>query len=127
MSNVPEKLLYTATHEWLKREGKNYKIGITDHAQSELTDVVFVEFEKKGKKVKKGDVVANVESVKTVSEIYAPVSGTVTELNDALTKSPENINRDPYGEGWFVIIEPDAETDSAELLSPAAYRKAIGE
>jgi glycine cleavage system H protein len=127
MSNVPENLLYTSTHEWLKREGKHFRIGITDHAQSELTDVVFVEFVKKGKRVKKGEVVANVESVKTVSEIYAPVGGTVTELNENLIKSPESINRDPYGEGWFVVIEPDNETDAGELLSPDAYRKAIGE
>ncbi|MBX8631672.1 MAG: glycine cleavage system protein GcvH [Thermoplasmata archaeon] len=127
MSNIPDDLLYTKTHEWLKKEGKLYRIGITDHAQSELTDVVFVEFEKKGKMVGAGDVVATVESVKTVSEIYAPVPGTISEINEILLKSPEKINSDPYGEGWFLLLEPSGGMETASLLSPEAYRRTIGE
>lgn len=124
MSNVPEELGYTDTHEWIKKESGGWRIGITDHAQSEITDVVYVEFPKKGKKVKKGDVVATVESVKTVSEVYAPVAGEILEVNETITDHPEAINEDPYGRGWFVLIRPEGDE---KLLSAQEYRKVIGE
>ncbi|MBX8636251.1 MAG: glycine cleavage system protein GcvH [Thermoplasmata archaeon] len=125
MSTVPEDLYYTKTHEWVRKEKEGYRIGITDHAQSELTDVVYVEFEKPGKNVKTGDVVASVESVKTVSEIYAPVDGTIISVNEAVAKKPERINQDPYGEGWFIVLRPASGGEG--LLSAPDYRKAIGE
>lgn len=106
-------------------EEGGWKVGITDHAQSELTDVVFVEFEKVGKKVAKGDVVASVESVKTVSEVYSPAAGEIAAVNSSVTEKPESINQDPYGAGWFVVIKPEGEKE--ELLDAAGYRKIIGE
>jgi len=125
MSMIPEDLYYTKTHEWVRKEKEGYRMGITDHAQSELTDVVYVEFEKAGKAVKTGDVVASVESVKTVSEIYAPVDGTILSVNEAVVKKPERINQDPYGDGWFVVLKPSSGGES--LLTAQEYRKAIGE
>jgi len=124
MSRVPEELEYTDTHEWIRKEQGNWKIGITDHAQGELTDVVYVEFAPKGKRVKKGEAVATIESVKTVSEVYAPVDGEVVEVNQEITEHPERINEDPYGSGWFIVLKPLAE---AKLLSASEYRKLIGE
>ncbi len=125
ISVVPEELKYTRSHEWVKLEEGGWKVGITDHAQSELTDVVFVEFEKVGKKVAKGDVVASVESVKTVSEVYSPAAGEIAAVNSSVTEKPESINQDPYGSGWFVVIKPEGENE--ELLDAAGYRKIIGE
>lgn len=125
MSTIPEELYYTKTHEWMRKEKDGYRMGITDHAQAELTDIVYVEFEKAGKTVKRGDVVASVESVKTVSEIYAPVDGTIISTNDIVSKKPERINQDPYGEGWFVLLGPSS--NDAVLLSASEYRKIIGE
>ncbi len=125
MSTIPEELYYTKTHEWLRKESEGYRIGITDHAQAELTDIVYVEFEETGRMVKAGDVVASVESVKTVSEIYAPLDGNIVSVNENISKNPERINRDPYGDGWFVLIKPSSE--SAALLSASEYRKVIGE
>ncbi len=125
MSTIPEELYYTKTHEWMRKEKDGYRMGITDHAQAELTDIVYVEFEKAGKAVKRGDVVASVESVKTVSEIYAPVDGTIISTNDIVSKKPERINQDPYGEGWFVLLGPSS--NDAVLLSASEYRKIIGE
>lgn len=125
MSLVPDELQYTKSHEWVRREGDGWRIGITDHAQSELTDVVFVEFEKVGKKLKKGDMVASVESVKTVSEVYSPVEGELVAVNTAVTDLPEKVNQDPYGEGWFALVRQSGGTE--ELLSASDYRKLIGE
>lgn len=125
MSRVPEELQYTRSHEWVKSETNGWKVGITDHAQAELTDVVFVEFEKVGKKLKKGDVVANVESVKTVSEVFSPVDGEIAAVNTAVSEKPEKVNKDPYGEGWFVVIKPSGAGE--DLLKAADYRKLIGE
>ncbi len=125
MSVVPDELQYTRSHEWVKSEDKGWKVGITDHAQAELTDVVFVEFEKVGKKLKKGDMVASVESVKTVSEVYSPVDGEIVEVNSSLAEKPEKVNQDPYEEGWFAIIKPSGQGE--ELLKAAEYKKLIGE
>ena len=126
MTNVPESLRYTKDHEWAKIEGNRVRVGITDHAQSELTDVVYVELPPAGKAVKQGDVLGTVESVKAVSEIFAPVSGKVVEVNKALEDSPEQVNKDPYGSGWMVVLEPSDAAEATSLLDAGAYRKLIG-
>ncbi|TLZ69419.1 MAG: glycine cleavage system protein GcvH [Methanobacteriota archaeon] len=127
MSNVPETLRYTKDHEWAKLEGKRARIGITDYAQTELTDVVFVELPPIGKVVKQGETLGTVESVKAVSEIFAPVSGKVVEVNKALEEKPEIVNKDPYGEGWMVVLEASEPTRADSLMDAAAYRKHIGD
>ena len=127
MSNVPETLRYTKDHEWAKLEGKRARIGITDYAQTELTDVVFVELPPMGKVVKQGETLGTVESVKAVSEIFAPVSGKVVEVNKALEEKPEIVNKDPYGEGWMVVLEASEPTRADSLMDAAAYRKHIGD
>ncbi len=127
MSNVPEGLRYTKDHEWAKLEGNRARIGITDHAQNELTDVVYVELPAIGKTVKQGDVLGTVESVKAVSEIYAPMSGKVAEVNKSLENAPEIVNKDPYGAGWMVLLELADPPEVAKLLDTNAYRKLIGE
>src|SRR6266542_4877980 len=99
--NVPDDLLYTETHEWIKREGENVRVGITDHAQSELTDVVYVELPKMDRQANAKEAVAVVESVKAASDIYVPVKGTIVEINTALEADPALINRNPYAKGWF--------------------------
>ncbi|MEP7070851.1 MAG: glycine cleavage system protein GcvH [Verrucomicrobiota bacterium] len=124
--NVPDDLLYTATHEWIRREGDQVRIGITDHAQAELTDVVFVETPKVGREVKAKEAVAVVESVKAASDIYAPVAGTVTETNEALANSPALVNTDPFGEGWLFAVKVANEDDLKNLQDAAAYRSATG-
>jgi glycine cleavage system H protein len=122
--NVPEDLLYTSSHEWLRREGENVRVGITDHAQAELTDVVYVELPKIGAALEARATIAVVESVKAASDIYAPVKGTVVEANSALESNPALINTDPYGEGWiFVLKVADAE-ELKSLQNAAAYRAA---
>ena len=127
MSNVPETLRYTKDHEWAKLEGKRARIGITDYAQTELTDVVFVELPPVGKVVKQGEPLGTVESVKAVSEIFAPVGGKVVEVNKALEEKPEIVNKDPYGEGWMVVLEASEPTRADSLMDAAAYRKHIGD
>ena len=127
MSKVPETLRYTKDHEWAKLEGKRARIGITDYAQTELTDVVFVELPPIGKVVKQGEPLGTVESVKAVSEIFAPVGGKVVEVNKALEEKPEIVNKDPYGEGWMVVLEAADPTQAKSLLDAGAYRKLIGE
>ena len=127
MSNVPETLRYTKDHEWAKLEGKRARIGITDYAQTELTDVVFVELPPIGKVVKQGETLGTVESVKAVSEIFAPVSGKVVEVNKALEEKPEIVNKDPYGEGWMVVLEASEAARADSLMDAAAYRKHIGD
>jgi glycine cleavage system H protein len=123
--NVPEDLLYTETHEWIRREGDNIRIGITDHAQSELTDVVYVEVPKKDRQVNAKEATAVVESVKAASDIYAPVKGTVVEGNKALETDPGLINREPYGQGWIFILKIDNPEDLKSLKDAAAYNKQI--
>jgi len=127
MSVVVPDLKYTKDHEWVKVEGKLAQVGITDHAQAELTEIVFVELPSIGKEVRVGEVLGNVESVKTVSEVFAPVSGTVKEANGKLVDSPELLNKEPYGLGWVAVIEMSDPGELASLMSADAYRKLIGE
>jgi glycine cleavage system H protein len=124
--NVPDDLLYTESHEWIKREGDNVRVGITDHAQSELTDVVYVELPKKDRQVNAREAIAVVESVKAASDIYAPVKGTVVDANKALEADPGLINREPYGQGWIFVLKIDKADDLKQLKDAAAYRKQIG-
>ena len=127
MSNIPENLRYTKDHEWVRLEGPRATVGITDHAQSELTDVVYVELPQVGKAVKAGDILGTVESVKAVSEIFAPVGGKVVEVNKALADVPEVVNKDPYGKGWMVVVEVADPGEVQRLMDAGAYRKHIGE
>ncbi len=122
--NIPEDLQYTKSHEWVRIEGDTATIGITDHAQDELGDVVFVELPEEGDTFDAGESFGTVESVKAVSDLYAPVGGEVVEVNSALEDAPENINEDPYGEGWIVKLRI---TDEADLLSPEEYEKVVEE
>jgi glycine cleavage system H protein len=127
LSNIPDGLRYTKDHEWAKLEGKRVRMGITDFAQSELTDVVYVETPPVGKAVKQGEVLGTVESVKAVSEIFAPVSGKVVEVNRTLADEPERVNKDPYGTGWMVVLETTNADEVKALMDAAAYRRHIGE
>lgn len=124
--NVPDDLLYTETHEWIKREGENVRVGITDHAQAELTDVVYVELPKVDRPVKAKEAVAVVESVKAASDLYAPVKGTVVEVNKALEADPGLINREPYGQGWIFVLRIDHQDELGKLKDAAAYKSQIG-
>ncbi|MEY2497416.1 MAG: glycine cleavage system protein [Verrucomicrobiota bacterium] len=124
--NVPDDLFYTESHEWIRREGDNARVGITDHAQAELTDVVYVELPKVDRQVNAKEATAVVESVKAASDIYAPVKGTVVEVNNALEGNPALINTDPFGEGWIFVLKMDAPDDVKQLKDAAAYRQAIG-
>ena len=124
--NVPDDLLYTESHEWIKREGDNIRVGITDHAQAELTDVVFVEVPKKDRPVNAKEAVAVVESVKAASDIYSPVKGTIVEGNKALEADPGLINREPFGQGWIFLLKIDNADDLKNLKDAAAYKKQIG-
>ncbi|MBM3823072.1 MAG: glycine cleavage system protein GcvH [Verrucomicrobia bacterium] len=126
MSNVPDGLKYAKSHEWVKVEGGAAVVGITDHAQHELTDVVFVELPPLGASVKAGAPCAVVESVKTASDIYSPVTGVVRAVNPALTGNPALVNSDPYGEGWFFRVELASADEVAGLLSSDSYRAQIG-
>ncbi|HVL47821.1 MAG TPA: glycine cleavage system protein GcvH [Candidatus Thermoplasmatota archaeon] len=124
-TKVPEHLRYTAEHEWVRVEGKVATLGITDYAQDALTDVVFVELPDVGESFKHGDSMGVVESTKSVSDIYAPVSGKIVEVNTALEDKPELLNDDPYGEGWFAKIEMSDPSEAGKLLDAAGYRKTI--
>jgi glycine cleavage system H protein len=124
--NVPDDLLYTESHEWIKRESDNVRVGITDHAQSELTDVVYVELPKMDRQANAKEAIAVVESVKAASDIYAPVKGTVVEINKALEADPGLINREPYGQGWIFILKLDNADDLKQLKDAEAYKKQIG-
>ena len=119
--NIPQNLKYSKEHEWVKLEGTRATIGITDFAQSQLGDVVFVEVPELDKKVKAGDGLAVVESVKAVSDIYAPLAGSVVEINENLGDAPEAVNQDPYGEGWIAVLEIADEKELEGLLDAAAY------
>ena len=126
MSNVPEDLKYAETHEWLRVEGENATVGISDHAQAELTDIVYVELPAVGAQAETGKTIAVVESVKAASDIYSPVSGTVTEVNSALASSPALVNTDPYGAGWLFKLKIANAAEIAALKTPAAYLAQIG-
>jgi glycine cleavage system H protein len=123
--NVPDDLQYAETHEWLRLEGETARVGITDHAQAELTDIVYVELPKIGAQVKKGQPVAVVESVKAASDIYSPISGTIREINSALEADPGLLNRDPYGDGWLFRISMEAGEEIELLKDPQTYRNQI--
>jgi len=127
LSNVPETLRYTKDHEWARVEGNRAHVGITDYAQDQLTDVVYVELPPVGKAIKQGDALGTVESVKAVSEIFAPISGKVIDVNKALADKPELVNKDPYGEGWMVVLEAADPSQANALMDAAAYRGHIGE
>lgn len=123
MTNIPDELLYTKTHEWVKRiNQREVIVGITDHAQQQLKDIVFVELPSIGKVVKAGAACAVVESVKAAYDIYAPLSGKVTKINQKIQEKPELVNKDPYSEGWFLYIEISNPDELNKLLSPAQYR-----
>jgi glycine cleavage system H protein len=124
--NVPDDLLYTDSHEWIKREGDNVRVGITDHAQAELTDVVYVELPKADREANAREAIAVVESVKAASDIYAPVKGKVVETNKALESNPALINTDPFGQGWIFVLKIGNPDDLKQLKDAAAYRKQIG-
>ena len=124
--NVPDYLLYTDTHEWIKREGDNVRVGITDHAQSELTDVVYVELPKMDRQANAKEAIAVIESVKAASDIYAPVKGTVVEVNKALEADAGLINREPYGQGWIFVLKVENPDDLKNLKDAAAYETQIG-
>jgi glycine cleavage system H protein len=126
MSNVPSDLKYAKSHEWVRVAGGVGTVGISDHAQQELTDVVFVELPAVGRKVKAGEPCAVVESVKTASDIYSPVSGEITEVNKAVADSPALVNTDPYKAGWFFKIKLSTDAELNALLTPEQYEKQIG-
>ena len=126
MSNVPQDLKYAETHEWLRVEGENGTVGISDHAQAELTDIVYVELPAVGAKAEAGKTIAVVESVKAASDIYSPVSGTVTEVNPALASNPALVNTDPYGEGWLFKLKITDAAGVAALKTPADYLAQTG-
>jgi glycine cleavage system H protein len=129
VSNVPDDLLYTPEHEYVARttDPAVVRIGITDYAQGELGDVVFVRLPKKGDRLTAHQAFGEIEAVKAVSELYSPVAGEVTEINDALDSDSGVVNRDPYGEGWMVKIRVSSQAELKELLTPSAYRSHIGE
>jgi glycine cleavage system H protein len=123
--NVPDDLRYSSDHEWVRTEGATLRVGITDYAQDALGDVVYVEVPEVGAVVAAGAKVSEVESTKSVSDIFAPVSGTITEVNPDLSEAPERLNEDPYGGGWICIITPDDPAAADALLDAAAYTALI--
>jgi glycine cleavage system H protein len=125
--SYPETYKYTKEHEWVLVDGNTGTIGITDHAQSELGDIVYVDLPKVGQKVEKGKSFGSVESVKAVSDIYSPVAGEVSAINELLTSNPEKLNEDPHGAGWLIKVNLTSESDTAGLMSAEDYQKYIGE
>lgn len=123
--NFPENLRYTKDHEWIRVEGNEAIIGITDFAQHELGDIVYVEVETIGKELNAGDIFGTVEAVKTVSDLYLPVAGTVTELNSKLNQNPDLVNTDPYGEGWMVKMKFNNSADIDALMDAKAYQDLV--
>jgi len=119
--NVPEDLMYTEKHEWIRKDGNEAIIGITDFAQGELGDIVFVEIETAGETLLKGGTFGTIEAVKTVSDLFMPVSGYVSEVNPILASKPEQVNKDPYGEGWMIRIKMENPREIDELLTPEKY------
>ena len=123
--NVPDQLRYSRDHEWVGRDGDVVRVGITDYAQDALGDVVFVQAPAVGTKIDAGQTFGEIESTKSVSDVYAPVSGTVVEVNDALAEAPQSLNDDPYGDGWICTIRMSAPDEYDELLDAAAYLQLI--
>lgn len=125
--NIPDNIRYTRDHEWVAEgDSARLRVGITDYAQDALGDIVFVQVPAIGTKVQAGITFSEVESTKSVSDIYAPVSGTIVEVNTDLSDSPQLVNEDPYGKGWICIIEPDADADTSHMLDAAAYKDLVG-
>jgi glycine cleavage system H protein len=124
--NFPENLRYTKDHEWVKLEGDVATIGVTDFAQQELGDIVYVEIETKGKSLTAETVFGSVEAVKTVSDLFLPISGTINEVNPLLESQPELVNTDPYGEGWMIKMTVENPDDVKKLMDAAAYEKLVG-
>jgi glycine cleavage system H protein len=124
--NIPAELKYTKDHEWVRIEGNIAVVGITDFAQGELGDIVFVDIDSVGDELNAGDVFGSVEAVKTVSDLYLPLSGKVVEFNEELESEPELVNTDPYGKGWIIKLEIAAGADQSELLSADQYNEVIG-
>ena len=122
---IPEKLLYTKEHEWVKKEDGQVTIGITDFAQSQLGDIIFLELPEVGQKIVSGEPFGEIEAVKTVSELYAPINGTVIEINEDLEDNPDNINQDCYGSGWIIKVELDVALDKDNLLNHKDYGSMI--
>ena len=127
MENVPADLKYTKDHEWAKPDGKRYRIGITAFAQEQLGDVVFVELPKVGTKVTARQAFGVVESVKAVSDLFAPLSGEIVEINPDLPNAPQTVNQDPYGKGWMIVIAPSKTGEWNELLTASQYEQFLGE
>ena len=128
MSELPGDLLYTNDHEWLRREDDgSITIGVTDHAQAALGDLVYVELPEVGQDVESGGDMAVVESVKAASDVYSPIDGTVVAINEDLADDPEKANADPYGDGWIVRVQPSGDVDESALLTPDAYRNLLDE
>ena len=128
MSDLPGDLLFTTEHEWLRREDDgSVTVGITDHAQAALGDLVYVELPEVGQDVDSGGDMAVVESVKAASDVYAPIDGSVVAVNEELADDPEKINAEPYGDGWIVRLQPAADIDESELMTPDAYQALLDE
>ncbi len=125
--NFPNDLQYAETHEWVRREAAGALIGITDYAQSELTDIVFVELPEAGRHVAPGEEIASLESVKAVGYVYAPLAGTIVAVNEKLSRTPELVNQDPYGEGWIARLTPDEGGETVDLVDAAGYQRKIQE
>lgn len=124
--NIPSTLKYTEDHEWVKIDGDYAFVGITDFAQGELGDIVYVEIETEGEELSKGDVFGTVEAVKTVSDLFMPVSGTIEEVNSELDGAPETVNQDPYEKGWMIKIKISNPSEFDELLDAESYRSVVG-
>lgn len=124
--NFPENLKYTKDHEWVLLEGEIATIGITEFAQRELGDIVYVEIETVGEAIEANEIFGSIEAVKTVSDLYLPVSGTITEFNESLTTDPESVNQDPYGNGWMIKMKVDNVADVDALLDAKAYQELVG-
>jgi glycine cleavage system H protein len=127
MANVPKDLKYTREHEWAKQDGDRVRVGITAYAQEQLGDVVFVELPKVGAKVTASKNFGVVESVKAVSDLFAPVSGEVVEVNGELTQKPETVNQDPYGKGWMLVVKPSSKGEWDQLLTAQQYEELIAQ
>lgn len=123
--NIPENLRYTKDHEWIRVEGDEAYVGITDYAQGELGDVVFIEIETEGEELDKEEVFGTIEAVKTVSDMFMPVAGEVLEVNEKLEDTPEVVNKDPYGDGWLIKIKLSDASQADELLSPEKYKELL--
>jgi glycine cleavage system H protein len=123
---IPDDLKYTKDHEWVRSEGETLRVGVTDYAQDALGDIVFVTLPEAGAHVTAGETCGEIESTKSVSDLYAPVTGTIVERNESLDSAPELVNSDPYGDGWMMTIRPDDATASEALLDAAAYEAGLG-